>query len=513
MKPSSTIDPDQVFSLLSVKDGMNDPRYFVGREEQHSSVNCCVIGDQRSSVWLHGPKRIGKSSMAKALMRKAKENETIVFCVDAIDLFENGFKSVLRRAIKQARSSIKIKGKTTKMQFESLAANSKAYPILLVFDEFDKVALTMQTDEQAFLRRLSTDHAQLSYLFISSTPPQNIVEEIPDVNSRLLGICNQQRLMPLERKDIITLCKKVGEDLDIPDFVSMSDLIRKAVGGLPVAVMTMVKALAVTMFHREKLDMEDIRDEMQKASMGLEADLQGYWFTLNSETRSVLSGECEVVEYKRKVKEDGFFNRVEGLIIPDFLIAAGKRAGSFPPTIVEDKKATLGQVDRLFKGISELNTSLQLRGLKNGIYIGNQTIDFWKLSRYPCTETELKEALDYLYKVFYEGAREQGGKRNYRLPSPLDDDYRKHRVVGAISNLRNFYDHDKSRPTDSEKPNKYFKEASEIFEMYCGRREPTTDEHRQKVRDGLIRDLVELLRTIYDKIHGDIELIGNQSQI
>ena len=80
------IKPDEVFSLLGVKDAIDNSRYFVGRDELVSNLSCSVIGKQRSPCWIYGPRRIGKSSIAKAIARKGEENNTLVFWIDAIDI-------------------------------------------------------------------------------------------------------------------------------------------------------------------------------------------------------------------------------------------------------------------------------------------------------------------------------------------------------------------------------------------------------------------------------------------
>ena len=492
---------EKFFSLLSVKDGMSDSRYFVGRKELLSNLSGCVFGDQRSPAWIYGPKRIGKSSVAQAIARKAKDSETTVIWVDCIDLCNRDIDQALQRTLEKSKFRTIASRGDTKKAFEKLAAASEKVPITIIFDEFDKVALNLKINDQAFLRRLATDYKRFCYVFISCLPPGNLVEEIPDIGSRILGICTQQRIMPLERRDIQELCKRVAEDLNQPKLKEIDSLVRREVGGFPVAVMAIVKKLAIAGYHYNTIENEEIEDLVQTAYQELEVDLKSYWASLQPETRSVLIGKAEEKQFERELKEDGFFNRFEGLISPNFLVRAG-RENSHSTSDVSPIPGTndIEVVISLFKFIADINHSLKLRGLSDGFYIGSRSCEFYRLIRQTCNEDEFRDAIGYLYRTFYEGAKERAGQKKYRLPQPLDEFYRKKEIVGDISSLRNFLSHDKTRFSDSEEPNRYFKEIGDIYERHCGHRDPNTDLLRKAVQKSILLQLHDLLGELYDKI-------------
>jgi len=285
------MDSDHVFSLLSVKDGMTDQRYFVGRQQDVSSLSGCYCLDQRSFAWVHGPRRIGKSSLAQVIMDKAEKNNTQVLWVDAIDIEPPNFTCLLERVLAFAEPWMKPAGSTLKKRFENLVKTSNIKPILMVFDEFDRVALNLCMEEQVFFRRMAQQYRGWCCLFISRLPPQGIVEEVTDANSRLLGICNQHLVRPLERRDVKDFCRRVAEDLGQKDLEDLHVDIRKAVGGFPVAVAAALKSLAIAITMRENPEDElDANEIIAKSAVGVSMELEGYWSSLSPVTRSVLLG-------------------------------------------------------------------------------------------------------------------------------------------------------------------------------------------------------------------------------
>lgn len=494
--------PSEVFSLLSVKDGMINGRYFVGREELLSNLNGSVVGIQRSSAWIYGPRRIGKSSVGRALVRMAEDSGTAIVYVDAIDLADEGFIGALQRALQKSAPFSSFPKCEVKGAFEALASSSRDHPITVIFDEFDKVALSMKMNEQAFLRRLATDYEQFSYVFISCLPPGSIIEEVTEINSRILGICNQQRIMPLDRRAIHELCRRVAEDLQQKQLIEVHSLIRGFAGGFPVAVVAVLKKLAVAVYHRGLLEYEEMEEIAQSVYGELEIDLRSYWSTLKPGTRTVLMDKTEKTIFERELKEDGFKTREEGIIRPAFLLRAGNDCARRVPVAADSSLGSndMETVNCLFKLISNINHSLKLRGACDGFYIGSHQLQFYRLTRQPCIEDEFRNCIDYLYKLFFEGARLAKDEKKYRLPPPLDEMYKKTKVIGDISNLRNFLFHDKTRHTDPEKPNKYFRQAGDIYQRHCGNREPATNSLRQEVKRSILAEMIDLLENVNKKV-------------
>lgn len=501
MTLSLPIKPEDIFSLLSCKNGMKEERYFVRRKELMAKLIGDISDDNHTSIWIFGARRIGKTSIANAISRFCSEKNYLSLYIDAIDFYQNGVQSVMEKSIKLVKKTISLQGETLKEQFESLAKSSKSRPVLIVIDEFDKVALNMGEVNQAFFRRLDSEFNEFSFMFISYQSPTNIVEEV-EINSRLLGVCDIHKIKAFNRVEVKSLFKKVKTDLGINEFGNYAENVFSCIGGLPVTVIAACKELAIARYHRGELTDNDIKDILESSKKSFEHELRSYWSYLNPFTRSVLLGKSEPSEYKSFLKEDGLFVNGVGAIKPSFLIEVGEKTNSIVSQ--ENNKNSPGAIYQttinIFRLVSEINQSLHLRKFANGFKIDNISIQMYQLCQHPYSGEELKSSVSYLYQVFFEGARTDKGEKKYRLPSLFGDMYKKSKVIGDISNLRNFFDHNQTRSTDSDKPNKYYKKASEIFERRCGKVEPATEELRMKVRTSLLDDLLELLNTIYTEI-------------
>lgn len=501
MALSLSIEPEQIFSLLSCKNGMKGERYFVKRKELMAKLIGDVSDEQHTSIWIYGARRVGKTSIANAISHFCSEKNYLSLYIDAIDFYQNGVQAVLEKSIELVKKNISLQGETLKEQFESLAKSSKSRPVLIIIDEFDKVALNMGEVDQAFFRRLDSEFNEFSFMFISCQAPTNIVEEV-EVNSRLLGICDIQKIKAFNRVEVKSLFKKVKIDLGINEFGHYAENVFSCIGGLPVTVIAACKELAIARYHRGELTDNDVQDILENSKKSFEHDLCSYWGYLNPFTRSVLLGQSNSSEYENFLKEDGLFVNGIGAVKPSFLIEVGNKTDSIVSQ--ENNKNNLGAIYQtainIFRLVGEINQSLHLRKFPDGFTIDNISTQMYLLCKHPCSEEVLRNSVSYLYKVFFEGAKTDKGEKKYRLPPPLDDMYKKSKVIGDISNLRNFFDHNQTRSTDSDKPNKYYKKASEIFERRCGKVEPATEELRMKVRTSLLDDLLELLNTIYTEI-------------
>lgn len=180
---------ENALARLAVRETMREFRYFVGREEAALRLRGCVAGRQRFSAWLYGPARIGKSSLASYMATIANENGTRVIWADVGDIPPGQLPKALQRVCDRAGILSSGADESPECQFESLARSTVRQPVVVIFDEFDHLALECGIAEQAFLRRLASENDNFSYLFITRLDPMKLLEEVPD-HSRLLGIFN-----------------------------------------------------------------------------------------------------------------------------------------------------------------------------------------------------------------------------------------------------------------------------------------------------------------------------------
>lgn len=491
---------DDVIADLAILHGIGIPRYLVGRDELLSGLQGCYAGDVRSSAWLFGPRRIGKTAIAQEVERRARTTQTTAYSVDAIDA--NSFDELLDRMCNKVPNGTLSGHSSPRARFEALARTSERGPLLLVFDEMDEIALSMSTTEQAFLRRVKGEYPRLSYLFISGREPAQIMEEVPEISSRLLGICFPARVHPLRKHDVERLCRMVADDLSIPAVSLDAAAIWSAVGGFTVAVRSGLKKIAIARRHDPELDNDERHARLLDIAHAHDADLRGYWRSLRSETRAVLAGTLDPSRCERALREDGLYDR-RGISGYELLVSRA-------PSWNADAAESLGATDRnnldntleLFRLAADINTTLRYRGKTIAFRAGEGTFHLHRLLRFPCNQAQFVASVDYLYKVFYEGARSVDGPhpKAWLLPSPMDKSYAASDVVQALNTLRCLLFHDKTRDRDSEQPNRHYKDAGSIYLEYCGQPQPVDDAARALVRSEVVRRLVELLHQIHEQL-------------
>lgn len=495
----SGTDPSKVFRDLGRLHGSVPRRYFVGREELESQLEGSVSGEELNPAWIYGPRRMGKTALARMIERRA--DGACVVWVDAIDVAT--FDDVLDRVVTRARDqyAINVNGETPRTRFETLVKTSAAdQRLVIVFDEFDSVALGMSTPEQALLRRLKSEHPLLGYIFISCLKPTDLMEEVPDKHSRILGICQLPRVKPLEQRHVKQLCQQVAGELDIPALADDADAIWSAVGGFPAAVMRALRMLATARYHDPGLDREDVDEKLRHQLLPeVEVDLQGMWRSIRPGTRAFLRGEAEVEDCERDLREDGFHSR-RSTSRATLLAEAGRRWEHTHRA--RDTTGDHAVVVDLLRLVGDLNEALRLQSRQVALRVNDHATQVWRLARTPVTEELLNDAYVRLYTQFYENARQLKGPdpKPYLLPEPLAKIYRSARVIEAIVKLRCTYGHDRTRETDDEKPNRHYAELGEIFEEHCRARQPTSHEQRREVRLGLLHTLCELLSDMIARV-------------
>lgn len=486
-------------AALSVRDGLGDDRFFVGRAELLDHLAGCYTGQQRTCAWLYGPRRIGKTSVAKEVARRAERTGTKVLFVDAMDVRPASLEALIRRVI--GSNGAGHQSGDERAKFEGLVRShvDQGRPFLLIVDEADGVVMNFQTNEQAFLRRLKADVSGLAYLFVSHMPPAELVEEVPEKQSRLLGVCEQRRVMPLERRDIKELATRVASTLEIQLPQESADFVWNQAGGFPLAVTGLLKAIAIARKHATgDVDLDVLPERLAGE---LRVDLRDYWRSLNPGSRTASLDPSTGFKHQADLKEDGLWSNGSSTL-GTMVKSLGERSGNADEDRPAAAAVPVNEIAFTLRPlVREINEALQLTGRPNGFRLVSAADDVFRAARTPCTDDQLKLSLDYLYQVYFEGARStDGNPRRYLLPPPLGELYAKSEVIQTISDLRCFYFHDHARATDHERPNRYAEEAGAHFERLCGRRVPATDELRLQVRTRILQELHSLLVTVRSRV-------------
>lgn len=499
----------QTIADLSTTRALRNDRFYVGRREDSTRLSGTVAGESRQNVWIHGARRIGKSSLARKLERDATEQGTLAVWCDMSDCEPTQFDDVLERAVTQAEKGLQISfsGSRGRERFDQLLESRVTQPLMIIFDEFDRVAPCLALEEQKFLRKRSEAQLLLSYVFVTRARPGELVEEVSVVVSRLLGVCPPHLVRPLSLSAIRELARRAFSELGISvESARLGEEIWQRVGGLSVACMRLIHALAsyaVTENLTELLS-EEFPSLLEREKAAMQTDLVYYWWDLHPRTRLAFLTSSELPSDSalvRSANDDGFVFRNQ-LMRPTWLLDLGTYLGANPPSPPLVGNEIEQRVERIHSLIFSVNEGLKLNGHHQAFEITNEALRWNRLRRVVDTEEKLGDAIDYLYKLFYEsvgiGAGGGGVQRRLRLPSELGAIYRNSQVVADLSALRNHYRHDKNKADDTQKLNYGYRNIGEIFERYAGIKAPSTTAHFR----GLLNRMVDDACSVLEKMDG-----------
>jgi hypothetical protein len=489
---------EDVLAALAIRDGVRDPRYFVGRQEEIATAAAAYsVGQPGAFVWIHGPRRIGKTSLSFELVRRAQERGVATSRVDGLTLGSDvSLSELLETAMANLPDSAGITSGESWSRFGTLVRACRR-PLLFVFDEMDRLAPQLSEEQQGKLRALKQDCPLLRCVFISRVDPNRLVQDYPLVSSRLLGVCNFINLKPLPRPAVRALCIKVREDLALAgDGRCWADPIWERVGGHSVCVMGLVHRLAVAASVGGGDDGSEIERALEEGLRGLRADLEGYWWDLPSRARAAL---LQIAEQKpADWRAVGLWDRDEP-VRPSSLVELGRELGHVRRLARSGSGSdfAFGQIEHIHELVATINDSLRVRHYRQPFEMTNEVFKYSSAMRGDKDPRGAADFIDYMYKLCHEAVQERPGVRSYRLPPPLADFYGNHTLVADVNDLRNFFRHDQNRTSDIERPSRDFADAGAIFERRCGTRDPRTPDAWRKLRDSILDDAVVLLEELY----------------
>ena len=208
---------------------------FVGRQKEIQQLRSAVLGAQVTPLWMFGPRRIGKSSLSNRINGSA-ETKVIRTSCDQIEWTNLGDVSNFVANEATAQMGIKFNSSGKAILRELAEASSADQRIILVLDEFDKIAVNLQQEEQTFFRATLQAHPYFGVIFISRLQPWQLLQDYSEESSRLLGVCEFIWVPMLTVGDVVELKLKIedicGEGLSdwLPQWIY------ERVGGYPVAV-------------------------------------------------------------------------------------------------------------------------------------------------------------------------------------------------------------------------------------------------------------------------------------
>ena len=492
---------DETLCLLGVRDRMSNFAYFVGRDEDVDQLLPCIGGEQRTCVWLHGPRRIGKSSLASYFGQRNEDEGGLTIWVDAGDLGQQDFDALLGRVVVQLDRSSPVEGETIRERIERAVAPDQERRLLIVFDEMDRLAISLRTHEQAFLRRLSSDNPRLAFFFITRTAPSALVEEVPEVSSRLLGICVQHKLGILAPSAINELLRRVEERSGCAGCHAWFDVLWGTVGGHPLAVMSLTHALLAAA-RRSSCEDVDPDDVFERRQVEVDQWMDDLWTEIHPATRVlVLDDADEPSDRKQRIHaiSDGFYSRRHGVIRPAEFLAAAERLGCSavsPSAAFAADDSSQRYPEHLLALMYAINQRLRLRGLAAAFQATDEVYRYYVIARPVGSEEELAIVVNHLNKICIEAVKTRDDPPVWRLPAPLDTTYRTSKPIKAVGELRNFFDHDPNQGKEGDSltvRSGRHKRVGKVFDRLCGRPTPSAAADWGAIRNQLCRELIEVL--------------------
>jgi hypothetical protein len=347
--------------------------YLVGREALLEEAGRAYRGEGRQSVWLYGPRGLGKTTVAEAIRFRAESGGTRVLSVNASDADPfslEGLGALLIRAGSRRKGS---GGGGARARLEALAMSSTKCPVLLVIDNFDRAAAHLDLDGQALLRALAERHRGFAYLFVSREPPSRLLEDVAVVESRLAGICTALAVHALKRHDVRTFVERVARDFAIGELGLRWRKIWESTGGFPVVVVRAVVALAREFSAGTIAGEGAFDDSLAEIGLRLREDCVRAWRGLRPGSQDVLLNRVRAADHVDSLRRDGLFDREQAdqTSRPAWIVAVGhERTGCRATPPEEDFNAS----ERIRGIIAEINHATKLRAGKDCFRVSNEML-------------------------------------------------------------------------------------------------------------------------------------------
>lgn len=498
---TDTLERERLMRLLGTRGAMTDHTLFVGRATECRKLDG-VVGPPHNCAWIFGPPRNGKSSLARHAAARARSNGVRVSLVDCSSLPAGSFDELIANVVENAgatRPSIE----SARTAFTSLVSRSRI-PTLVVFDEFDRHAMQLGLDEQAYLRGTKETHENLAYVFVSRADPKHIVEDVSVARSRLLGICSVVNVPILEPADVAKLCRVVADAFGLDCSPAWAASITATVGGHPMTVMEILYNVAARLFDSAGGESEvDAVLSLERESIS--ATLRRHWRALPATCRMfILDAGLDDCELRISAEREGYWSRKrQGPLRPSFLLDVARVEGL---ASVEDAPG-----DGLLTLVLNLH---QLMGVTNLICNRaghpdvfspphNDFLHYYELNRPMRSESELHPAIDHLSKLVYEGARQRRpGQEASDSEWRISNERARRRFVSSdgirvLQLLRNYYDHSPHKDT-AALPRE--KSVGEWFLKACGCRTPSSPSQFEQVIRALLTNLVDAVAKLVEDL-------------
>jgi hypothetical protein len=486
---------DAVLQRLGKGMGLRDPFSFVGREQERRALRNALLGQQSGSVWIYGPRRIGKTSLVDRLR---EETSLTTLFVDAGTVAE--FSAVaLLEGIDEA-------GRCALGEDFSLKRTAQSQSISVVVDEFDRMCLGLSRDDRALLRGLTIKYpAFAGWVFVSCDEPSQLCRE-EDAQSYLPSICAKIQLGLLTRRDVRALTESVFRELGEEAPADLHEGIYARVGGFPGAVQPLLHAALLELSDDSPgLTTDEVLDLQRNK---LQSDLEGLWRGLDRRDRAELLENSPPDKMREPdLVKRGLVERSRSNSTPSIWIKArwlrevGAELGVTPHRVSapDDLNASAKELGELLSECDEAVRRLDRKPPRVLFTVGRTSFKLCGVA-YPLRSgADLAEVVRTLHQVVVEGSKEVRDAQ--KLEPILLDLLHKHPTILLLNRLRIHGAHDLSLRGANED----LKAQQLIAEWYKSLSlplsGPTSPEQLRVAQRALIVSLVEALRSFRDKLN------------
>ena len=488
---------------IGFKSPLIDNQTFVGRKREINKIIVSTTGSQVTSVWISGPRRIGKTSLSHQI---PKEDSVFIIRI-SFEKYEwsgiENFNTHIYTSILKNDLQLSLKSEDCLSQIAS-NANCNRH-LILIFDEFDKVALNLQKDEQAYIRSILQENPYFGIIFITRLRPIELLQDYSDENSRLIGVCDILRLPLLKRDEVNKLLMIVSAMIDEPIQSSFLNWAYQNVGGYPIALQSLIRSsllIADELNHfPEHSDIVKLENQFYSE---LHSEITSLWKDMPFDIRKFIIEGLRLDRSPTIISELQVLNLLENdlPVIPSFLVKVGNEIGityqnSLKPEYIES-------AEKLIDGIRLCNEISLRKGMRSVFQVTQQSLRVFDLARPVSDENDLSSKIGLLHKICIESTNSNDIKGDDKclIPKGPREVYKKSDGFEIIVAWRNFCFHDPSNSLKSASTSGRYKALGEICCRFLGPSCPIArnNNDRNIIYRGILNEINESVELLHRAI-------------
>lgn len=480
--------------MVGLRSPLRDDPTFVGRGREVNKIRASLLGTQVNSIWIWGPRRIGKTSLSYHL---PMEGGLTIIRASCDKCKWSGIDSLIEFIAAEGQSQLNIKFNSSgkELLIELAGRAEKSQPIILILDEVDQIAINLEQYEQAFLRATLQNNPYFGIVFISRVRPGDLLQDYSDESSRLVGVCEIIRVPMLSRDEVSALVKIVEKHCGerFPEWLTA--WIYDRVCGYSVCVQALLREFLILCYQLDSIPSEiEVRSHSHAWFEAISSDLFGLWGDLSLNIRKVLLGAKDkfIGTTRRELITLKLATENEPLL-PSWLIEIGTETGILAEP--RNLPGLFGLATKLSETLELCNEISLRKGGNQFFQTTQQLFKLFHLARPVANEADLNERINLLYKICIESTSSDKLPKENRclIPEGLRSIYKKSVGFETLSAWRNFSFHDPSHDLEQGNSSKRYTNIGKICCGYLGpaRHVPIDENDYNKIYQGVLADIVD----------------------